>query len=179
MKEKIGVVDVGGGLRGAYAAGVLDYCLDNNIIFDLGIGVSAGSANMVSYAAGQARRNLQFYTEYALRSKYMSIRNFIKSGSYTNLDYVYGQLSNSDGEYPLDYSAVKASRTELLVVAANAETGQVKYFSNEDICQDKYDIFKASAALPFICQPYIIDKVPYYDGALADPVPVEKAFSEG
>ena len=28
---KIGVVDVGGGLRGIYAAGIFDYCLDNDI----------------------------------------------------------------------------------------------------------------------------------------------------
>lgn len=41
---KTGIVDVGGGLRGIYAAGVLDYCMDKGIRFDLGIGVSAGSA---------------------------------------------------------------------------------------------------------------------------------------
>ena len=40
---KIGVVDVGGGLRGIYAAGIFDYCLDNDINFDTCIGVSAGS----------------------------------------------------------------------------------------------------------------------------------------
>lgn len=45
---KIGVVDVGGGFRGVYACGVLDYCMDENIRFDLGIGVSAGSANLAS-----------------------------------------------------------------------------------------------------------------------------------
>lgn len=33
---KNGIVDVGGGLRGIYAAGVLDYCMDQNIRFDLG-----------------------------------------------------------------------------------------------------------------------------------------------
>lgn len=37
------VVDVGGGMRGIYAAGVLDYCMDHEITFDLGVGVSAGS----------------------------------------------------------------------------------------------------------------------------------------
>lgn len=51
---KTGIVDVGGGLRGIYAAGVLDYCMDKGIRFDLGIGVSAGSANLISYAAGSA-----------------------------------------------------------------------------------------------------------------------------
>ena len=43
---KLGVVDVGGGLRGIYAVGVLDYCMDHQIHFDLGIGVSAESANL-------------------------------------------------------------------------------------------------------------------------------------
>lgn len=42
---KIGVVDVGGGLRGIYAVGVPDYCMEHGIRFDLGIGVSTGSAN--------------------------------------------------------------------------------------------------------------------------------------
>ena len=64
---KTGVVDVGGGLRGIYAAGILDFCMDHGIRFDLGIGVSAGSANLASYAAGQIRRNYKFYTEYAFR----------------------------------------------------------------------------------------------------------------
>lgn len=41
MRGKTGVVDVGGGYRGVYAAGALDYCLDHGVAFDLGIGVSA------------------------------------------------------------------------------------------------------------------------------------------
>ncbi len=77
MIYEIGVVDIGGGLRGIYAAGVLDYCMDEGISFDLGIGISAGSANLVSYAAGQRGRNYQFYTEYAFCKQYMSLGNFI------------------------------------------------------------------------------------------------------
>lgn len=52
---KLGVIDVGGGLRGVYAAGVFDYCLNEGFQFDLGIGVSAGSANIASYIAGQKK----------------------------------------------------------------------------------------------------------------------------
>lgn len=94
---KTGVVDVGGGLRGVYAAGVYDYCMDQGIRFDLCIGVSAGSANAAAYIAGQKKRNFPFYTEYPFRKEYMSIRNFIKKHSYLDLDYIYGTLSNSDG----------------------------------------------------------------------------------
>ena len=40
-------------------------------------------------------------------------------------------------------------------------------------------MIKASCSIPFVCHPYFIDGVPYYDGALGDPVPIEKAFSTG
>ena len=43
---KIGIIDVGGGLRGIYAAGVFDWCMENGVQFDYGIGISAGSANL-------------------------------------------------------------------------------------------------------------------------------------
>ena len=36
-----------------------------------------------------------------------------------------------------------------------------------------------TGAIPFVCPPYPIDGKLYYDGALGDPVPVEKAFQLG
>lgn len=176
---KTGIVDVGGGLRGIYAAGVFDYCMDRDIWFDLVIGVSAGSANAASYLARQRGRNYTFYTEYALRREYMGARNALTKRSYIDLDYVYGTLSNSTGEYPLDFPAMMENPSELLVVADNALTGSVKYFDKTDLAQDCYDIFKASSAIPFVCRPYEVNGMPYYDGALGDPVPVEKAFRCG
>lgn len=179
MSSKVGVVDVGGGYRGIYAAGVLDYCLDNKISFDLGIGVSAGSANLMSYAAGQARRNYQFYAEYGLRKEYAGIKNFLVKKSFVDLDYVYGTLSNSDGENPVDYDAFCRNPMEFLVVATEAKTGNAKYFDKHDIAQDDYSVFKASSAIPFACHPYAVKDSLYFDGALGDPVPVEKAFQMG
>lgn len=176
---KTGVVDVGGGLRGIYAAGVLDYCMEHGIRFDLGIGVSAGSANLASYAAGQIGRNYKFYTEYAFRRQYMGIGNFIFKHSFIDMDYVYGTLCRADGEYPLDYPSLRDNPMEFYVVAADARTGQAKYYGKEDIVADNYDVFKASSSIPFFCPPYEINGVPYYDGALGDPVPFEKAFQLG
>lgn len=40
---KTAVVDIGGGLRGIYASGVLDRCLEEKIYFDAGVGVSAAA----------------------------------------------------------------------------------------------------------------------------------------
>lgn len=177
--EKTGVVDVGGGYRGIYAAGVLDYCMDNSIRFDLGIGVSAGSANLISYAAGQRGRNYQFYTEYGLRKEYAGIGNFLFKRSFVDLDYVYGTLSNSDGENPLDYSAAAANPMEFFAVATEAETGKPKYFDKRHISRDDYSVMKASSAIPFVCHPYKVGNILYYDGALGDAVPIQKAFQLG
>lgn len=179
MSAQIGVVDAGGGYRGIYAAGVLDYCLDHGIQFDLGIGVSAGSANLISYAAGQARRNYHFYAEYGLRKEYAGFKNFLFKRSFVDLDYVYGTLSNSDGENPLDYAAAVKSPMKFFAVATEALTGRAKYFDMSYISQDDYSVMKASSAIPFVCHPYAVGDTLYYDGALADPIPIEKAFEMG
>lgn len=176
---KTGVVDVGGGLRGIYAAGIFDYCMDKGIQFDICIGVSAGSANIASYLAGQRGRNYRFYSEYSFRKEYMSLRNFILKKSYIDMDYLYGTLSNSTGENPLNYQKIIENPAEMLVVASNAKTGEAKYFDKKDIKQDDYSILKASCSIPFVCKPYEIEGVPYYDGALSDPIPIEKAFCCG
>lgn len=179
MEMKTGIVDVGGGMRGVYAAGVFDRCLDIGIHFDVCVGVSAGSANISSYIAGQKGRNYPFFTQYPFRKEYMSLRNFLWKRSYLDLDYIYGTLSNSGGENPLDFPAMMASSTEYCVVACDAETGSAKYFGKEDVEQDDYSILKASSAIPFVCHPYEVKGRLYYDGALGDPVPLEKAFQMG
>lgn len=176
---KIGVADAGGGLRGIYAAGVLDYCLEKNIRFDRCAGVSAGSANMASYLAGQRGRNYRFYRDYSFRKEYMGLGNLFRGGSYVDLEYVYSYLTDSDGEDPLDFDALLANPAELFVVAAEAKTGKVKYFTKADMAKDNYRVLMASCCMPVIGRPVEIDGVPYYDGALGDPVPIKKLFDEG
>lgn len=149
MDEKIGIVDVGGGMRGIYAAGVFDFCLDAKLRFDLGIGVSAGAANLASFAAVQAHHNRRFFTQYSQRQQYMGWGNFLRKGSFLDMDYIYGVLSNSTGEDPLGYSAFMTNPMEILMVAAEAESGRPRYFDKADIRQDSYDVLKASCAIPY------------------------------
>ena len=176
---KTGILDVGGGLRGIYGAGVLDRCMEQGVKFDCCIGVSAGSANMCSYVAGQHGRNKPFYQEYSFRPEYMSVKNLLRKHSYLDLEYVYGTLSNAGGENPLDFAALMRDPRELYIVAAEAQTGKARYFTKADLRQDDYRPLMASCCIPVVDQPYFIDGVPYYDGGLADPVPLEKAFALG
>ena len=176
---KIGIVDVGGGTRGIFGAGVLDRCMEMGFMADHFVGVSAGSANGASYLAGQKGRNFVCYNEFAFRKEYMSWDNLIRTGSYLDLDYIYSTLSNDDGEYPLDYDAMMANPCGFEVVATNAVTGRPMYFRKEEIKRNQYDFFKASCCVPGIDKPYYVGKIPCFDGGLADPIPYKRAFRAG
>ena len=174
-----GIIDVGGGTRGIYGCGVFDRCLDDKLTFDYVIGVSAGSANGISFVAGQRGRNRVFYTEYAFRPEYMGAKTFLKTGSFVGLEYIYGTLSNSDGEYPLDYDAIRSSATELDVVATDAATGKPVYFTKQTLQRDQYQRLMASSCVPVVCKPYPVDGVLYYDGGVSDPIPYRRALGQG
>ncbi len=177
--DMIGVVDVGGGNRDAFGAGIFDYCMDNNINFDICIGVSAGSANCVSYISGQRGRNLRFYTRHNISKESISLKNMIFKHSLVDLDHIYVTISNHDGIDPFDYEAFRDSRKQMITVATSAETGRPVYFEKSQMQQDDYRILSASCNLPVINSAYEYEGACYYDGGYSDPIPFAKAFEMG
>lgn len=176
----LGLIDVGGGMRGAYTAGIYDYLMNQGVQpFGYLLGVSAGSGNMVSYLAGQAGRNLRFYLDYAFRREYMSMRNYVKSGSYIDLDYPYEVLSGQEGEDPVDLTAFNASTARYEVVVTDAATGNPVYYDKAQLSGGNYDAIKASCCVPGFCKPYPVNGVPGFDGGVADPVPYKRALEQG
>lgn len=175
----IGVIDVGGGLRGSYGAGVLDACLRKGVHFDYGAGVSAGSANILSYLAGQMGRNYTFYTEYTFRKEYMSLAIFLRTKDYLGLDYIYGTLSDDGGEYPIDYDGIMNNPADFAVVATDALTGKPMYYDKKDYQRNDLGFLKGSCCVPVADQPYPYRDHLLFDGALSDPIPYEHCFEAG
>ncbi|MBP3853954.1 MAG: patatin family protein, partial [Erysipelotrichaceae bacterium] len=175
----IGIIDVGGGLRGAFGAGVLDYAMEHELFFDYCAGVSAGSGNLSSYVSNQKGRLMDFYIKYPREKEYMGLRNFLKTGSFLNLDYIYETLSLHDGPSPYDYRAMCQSKSELCIVATDAISGQPHYFSKKDMRYDDYSPIKCGSCIPVINQPYEYLGHKYFDGALSDPIPYEKVLEFG
>ena len=176
----LGVIDVGGGMRGAYTAGIYDLLMDQKLQpFDYCLGVSAGSANLVSYLALQRGRNLRFYNVYAFRKEYMSAKNFLKHGSYIDLDYIYSTLCNEDGEDPVDYDAFARSTARYEAVVTDAATGKAVYYDKSHIRRNDFSVIKASCAVPGAARPYPVEGRPGFDGGVADPVPYQHALEQG
>lgn len=175
----IGLIDVGGGMRDVYGAGVIDCFLDNDMRFDVCIGVSAGSANIASFLAHQKGRNYRYYTKYASRKEYMGFGSMLKNRSFMNLDYIYSELSNEGGEDPIDFDALAANPSAYIVVATDAETGGAVYLDKTHIGKNDLWPLKASCAIPLAGDPYEHEGKKYFDGGVADPIPLEKSFEMG
>lgn len=173
------IIDTGGGNRGVFGAGVFERILDEKIKFDCCIGVSAGSANVITYLAEQKGRLYRFYHDYAFRKQYMSFQNLIKHGEYINLDYIYSSITNLNGEDPLDFETVKKYEGIMELIATDGKTAEPEYLHTEDIIQDDFWCLKASCAIPFVCKPVSRNGHTYYDGGISNPIPIERALELG
>ena len=76
--KKLGMVLEGGGMRGVYTAGVLDFFMDQDFYPDGIVGVSAGACHATSYISKQKGRNYRVNTAYLKGKDYLSLHSLIK-----------------------------------------------------------------------------------------------------
>ena len=74
---KTGIVFEGGAFRTIFSCGVMDALLENKIMPDYMIGVSAGAAYGVSMASGQIGRNLKILINYRNDKRYVGLSNMV------------------------------------------------------------------------------------------------------
>ncbi len=93
---KKGIVLEGGALRAIFSSGVCDALLEQDVMPDYLVGVSAGIAYGVSYLSRQPRRNLKVVTTYAPDKRYMGIRNLADKDNrcYFGLKFAYDTIPN-------------------------------------------------------------------------------------
>ena len=72
-----------------------------------------------------------------------------------------------------------ANPAEMIAVSSDAVRGGPVYFTKEDIRPRNHQVFCASCCVPIFCRPYSFRGRLYCDGALTDPVPVQKALDLG
>ena len=65
----------------------------------------------------------------------------------------------------------------LAVSATNLLTGQAEYFEKGSC--DLYRAIQASASVPYVTQPVMINGIPYLDGGCAEKIPISWAKCSG
>lgn len=168
---KLGLVLEGGGMRGIYTAGVLDFFLDHNIYADGVIGVSAGACHACSYASKQRGRAFRTNTDYIKDKRYMSMRSLITTGDLFGAKFVYDDIPNELDIY--DYEAFNKGDIKLYAVCSNIETGKAEYIQCINMVHDVIYV-RASASLPLLSKVVEVDGKKLLDGGACDSIPIRR-----
>ena len=171
-----GLVLEGGGMKGLYTAGVLDFFLEKEILFSKVYGVSAGACHMCSYLSGQKGRARDISVDYLDNKRYCSARSLLITGDLFNEDMCYHTIP--DYLYPFDHEAYERYPGKAYSVVTNIETGEAEYLRIRDL-RKEIDFIRASASLPLVSRNVKIGNKKYLDGGIADPVPIRKSVMDG
>lgn len=165
----------GGAFRGVYQEGVLDCLMEHGYNFSTTIGVSAGALNGITYSTYVMGRSTHVNIRYRHNRRYVGINAFLRSRlkSPIGFDFVFGTLPDVPN---LKIDELKNNGRKFIVVATNLKTGKAEYFDNER--EDIVKCTRASATLPYISRPVIIDGNPYLDGGVDDRIPYRYALNK-
>lgn len=174
--QKIGLILEGGGMRGAYTAGVLDFFMDKDIEFNSCYGVSAGSVHACSYISKQRGRAFRVDVDYLDDREYASAYNLIKTGNFFGTKMCYDRIPNELNPY--DYEKFNEYTGDFYAVVTNCLTGQPEYLKITDL-KSQIDYIRASCSLPLMAEMVTIKGVPYLDGGISDSIPVRRSVRDG
>lgn len=174
--ENYGLILEGGGMRGLYTAGILDFFLDKNIEFNACYGVSAGSINACSYLSKQKGRTYHVNVDYLDDKRYASVQNLLTTGNFFGTDMCYYRIPNELN--PFDYDEFNRYKGDFYAVVTNCKTGQAEYIKIKDLKED-IEIIRASSSLPIMAEMVKIGDGLYLDGGISDSIPVRRSVRDG
>lgn len=171
-----GLVLEGGGMKGVYTSGVLDFFLDKGIEFSSCYGVSAGACSLCSFLSKQRGRAYHVNVDYLDDKNYCSVYSLIKTGDLFGVDMCYHKIP--DKLYPYDYEAYNKYQGTFYSVVTNIETGCPEYIPIKDMKRD-IDAVRASASLPLVSRNVNYQGGLYLDGGISDAIPLRKSIQDG
>ncbi|MDP4083600.1 MAG: patatin family protein [Bacillota bacterium] len=177
MLNSVGLVLEGGGMRGVYTAGVLEYFLEHDLFFPYVIGVSAGACNAASYLSKQKGRNKTVTIDYASDPRYLSFRNYFKNKQFFGMDFIFDEIPNQ--HVPYHYDVFYKSPSEFVVGTTDCLTGEPVYYKKQDYKKDFLTVLRASSSLPFVAPEIEYQGKILLDGGISDPIPIKKAQIDG
>lgn len=174
--DKVGLILEGGGMRGLYTAGILDYFMEKDFYTPYVIGVSMGACNATSYVSKQKKRNKAVTINYVNDPRYLSIKNMFTCKSLLGIDFIYNEIPNT--LEPFDFKNFYNSQQKFIIVATECKTGKAVYF-DKDKDDDILTIVRASSSLPFISPIVKYNGMELLDGGITDSIPIGKSIKDG
>jgi predicted patatin/cPLA2 family phospholipase len=172
MKKRVNRVLVldGGGMQGAFMAGILNEFNTKGIkpdFFDSYIATSAGAYNAAYYITGQMEEGLRIWKQH-LPNGFIKKKRLIPK---TDLEYLKKVITKIE---PLDLAKLKASKQKLYITLSDPVN-----FKARLVCLNKaknpVSALLAGTAMPFFSHFKVYNHKRYYDGGLISQPPLEFA----
>lgn len=157
----IGISFSGGGARGAAHVGVLRALLENDIVPNRIVGVSAGAIVGTLYAAGLNPDEMM--DAVAATSIVKLVRFGIPTTGLTKLDYLQERILEVIPDNSFNYL-----RYPLTIGITNLNSGKQELLNRGSLA----DILAASCSIPFVFKPVLIDGSHCVDGGVTCNMPV-------
>ena len=177
IDEKTGLVLEGGGMRGVFTCGVLDYLMDHKISFPYTIGVSAGACNGLSYMSHQRGRGKYSNIDLLAKYKYIGIRPLLKRRGLIDQPLLFHRFP--DRILPYNYKAYAENPGRFEMVTTDCLTGRHCYYEEKFDEKRIINIVKASSSLPYACPIIEVEGRPMLDGGIVDSIPLLRAYDQG
>ena len=171
-----GLILEGGGMRGVYTAGVLDFFMEKDLYFKDCYAVSAGACHAISYFSKQRGRSIKVNLDYLHDKRYCSVNSLIKTGDMFGVDMIYNIIPNKLVLF--DYDTYNKFDGNFYSVVTNCETGEAEYLRINDARKD-IDAVRASSSLPLLSRIVEINGKKYLDGGISDSIPIRKSIEDG
>ena len=173
---KAGLVVEGGGMRGVYSSGVLDFFIEKDLFFENNYGVSAGACHLCSYLAKQYKRAFRVNVDYLNDKRYCSVHSLLKTGNLFGAEMLYDIIPNELDLF--DYDTYNKNESNFYVVITDINTGKPEYVKIGDLKKDIIYV-RASSSLPLLAQNVKINDKEYLDGGIYDSIPIKKSIADG
>ena len=167
---KTGLIMEGGAMRGMFTAGVLDVLMENGLVTDGAIGVSAGAVFGCNYKSHQIGRVIRYNTEYCNDKRYASVKNLFKTGNLYSEQFCYHEVPEKLD--PFNEAAFAASPMDFFVVCTDVKTGEPIYHKCRKGDAEDVRWMEASASMPLAAKIVKIGHYGLLDGGVADSIPV-------
>ena len=167
---KTGLIMEGGAMRGMFTAGVLDVLMENGLVTDGAIGVSAGAVFGCNYKSHQIGRVIRYNTEYCNDKRYASFKNLVKTGNLYSEQFCYHEVPEKLD--PFNEAAFAASPMDFFVVCTDVKTGEPIYHKCRKGNAEDVRWMEASASMPLAAKIVKIGHYGLLDGGVADSIPV-------
>jgi NTE family protein len=161
-KYKTGIVLSGGGARGFAHLGVLEALNEAGIFPEVISGTSAGALVGALYADGYTPREILKMMNSTSRLHF--IRPTVPKEGLLQISGIERILKEN-----LRAGSFNELKIPLFVTATDLNNGKIVYFSEGELIQPVI----ASASIPVLFKPVVIDNIYYVDGGVLDNLPVK------